>query len=158
MTPFPLRNRWTSNLSGRSRTASPDHHGPAQLHIAIHQYQSQKRAKNFAQYKIPRKLAVPRGVEPPTFGLGNRCSKEGCCLKPFGRQLRLDITASASASHRLLRESWRPAMAIYKILQIAQRKHSAPANFRDNRALIFPDQVAQRLFGQVQRLSRSRVA
>src|ERR1039458_3719211 len=74
MTPFPLRNRWTSNLSGRSRTASPDHHGPAQLHIAIHQYQSQKRAKIFAQYKIPRKLAVPRGVEPPTFGLGNRCS------------------------------------------------------------------------------------
>src|ERR1019366_10665161 len=70
MTTFPLRNRWTSNLSGRSRTASPDHHGPAQLHIAIHQYQSQKRAKNFAQYKIPRKLAVPRGVEPPTFGLG----------------------------------------------------------------------------------------
>ena len=29
-------------------------------------------AKNF--WKIQSNLAVPRGVEPPTFGLGNRCS------------------------------------------------------------------------------------
>jgi hypothetical protein len=49
-------------------------------------------------------------------------------------------------------------MAIYEILQIGESEHSAPADCRYNRALIFPNQVAQRLFGQVQRLSRSRVA
>jgi hypothetical protein len=48
--------------------------GSAQLHLAIRWPESQKRAKNFYRLKKHWKLAVPRGVEPPTFGLGNRCS------------------------------------------------------------------------------------
>jgi len=47
----------------------------AQLHLAIRWPESQKRAKNFYRLKKYRKLAVPRGVEPPTFGLGNRFSQ-----------------------------------------------------------------------------------
>src|SRR6516164_7442243 len=31
-------------------------------------------AKNFAPVDPLKLLAVPRGLEPPTFGLGNRCS------------------------------------------------------------------------------------
>src|SRR5215467_5582231 len=31
-------------------------------------------AKNFAPVNPLKSLAVPRGLEPPTFGLGNRCS------------------------------------------------------------------------------------
>jgi len=52
----------------------------------------------------------------------------------------------------------RTAMARNEFFQVAESKHPAPADFGDDRPPVFPDQVAQRLFGQVQRLSRSRVA
>src|SRR5438874_11990005 len=35
---------------------------------------AKKEPKIWLNPKNPRRLAVPEGVEPPTFGLGNRCS------------------------------------------------------------------------------------
>ena len=41
---------------------------------ALRGIESQKRAKKFGPPKKPTEMAVSAGVEPTTFGLGNRCS------------------------------------------------------------------------------------
>jgi hypothetical protein len=48
-------------------------------------------------------------------------------------------------------------MARNEFFQIGEREHPAPADFGNDRASIFPDQVSKRLLRQPQRLSRSRV-
>jgi hypothetical protein len=43
-------------------------------------------------------------------------------------------------------------MARDEIFEVAKREHPAPANFADDRAPVFPDQVAERLLCQPKRI------
>src|ERR1035437_9601654 len=52
---------------------------------------------------------------------------------------------------------WRPAMARDELFEVANGKHPASANFGNNRASSFADQVPQSLFRKTQRLRRALV-